>query len=257
MDNQNQFLEKTKEHFSFLPIISLLLLLISSFFNVLYYSFFDIQIVSYTDISEYLILFFSESFLMILYLAYFLGTLYFSWRIYHFDLKRKRINIEKETTLKKAEYRILWPPKVSFFLLTLFVTANVFISTLMSFSNQYLFELLFFLSIACIVIFLDIFYDLICMSLKKKSSNPIKISLILAFSIAFFIGVPYSRSKRVKSGFNTKEITFTHNTETISTNSELAYIGENQNYFFLYSKADSTSIIYPKNNTSKISIKNK
>ena len=223
----------------YLPLVSAFIIFLSAVRQFIFYAHFNIDVISYISISEFFLLFLKDSFLIIVAFMLTIPTIYIIGnkdKIYELLLKIKRWQA----------YLILSIIIILSFWLIFWKLNQDFSETARMKSEAISYFLVFGL-----IGFILIIYS----TLKSEKFNtPKKIFFsgvaMSAFTIilSFFLANNFENSKEQ----NLVELHF--NNRIIKTNNKLIFIGQSENYFFLYNKENETSRIIKKVNLKEIKV---
>jgi len=273
-----------KEFIKSIPILSGLLIFIGYFNYLTYYRIFDIEISTYLSTSELLLSFLPLTLPILVLIGIFsfhaIGAIVIlsyrkkrnrddgyedSFNIYAF--REVLVNIIKNFRKKKYNnWRTLWLLLDIFRLIIaaaiiMFFVLYVFFLIKMIFSETYTVKIPSTFMIVLAVIWISLFLDVVT---RADSFNSIKspFYIKLFFITALFLGlIVISNKERAKNIMNGKpefEIKLIlENKDTLSTNSNIVFLGKTNNYIFLRNINENNNIIYKMDNVNKLVTKKK
>lgn len=223
-EDNNISIQEIKEY---VPIFSVVLFANSFMYLYFYYSVFNVKITSYITISEITFNFLNQFMWFLVIAAFFFLT--------YLILKKKQKNNLQNTML-------------SFFILLIFLISiilNYFIIKNNPFFN-------YFLNTITVITF--------SMALRTRADDAKTIYYVFCIFLGslFIIGFNSSEYARsIQKDTIVKNVSFKYDDLIYKTSNKLVYIGETQNYIFLYNRIDSSTLIFKSSNIDSLVISNK
>ena len=247
-------MDKIKEY---LPIISVILLILGAIRLVVFYHFFGIDITTYIDLSEIFILslpFFLTSalFLMVCLSYAMLGVVYDTNNEY--------------STANSADLTLLKEPsrphiRASYYILTYFTLFLMPMILLLGPERDRIgYDLYFVLIPVCLVLppIIPSMHNWIARSYQKAFQKELRsnhLFLFIASLLLMLFSVVFTRTSARKALYNDESITMTYNGEVVKTTDTYSYIGKTKNYAFFYNDNTGYADVYTLSDVKHFSIK--
>lgn len=237
----------------FFPLIFVLLSALSYIHLEFYYLFFDINILSYLDLSEIVLLFFNKSILITIFIIIIIVVSY---------ILDYRINKETTSKIEEAKLKVkrgfryktlnnLW--------LIMIVTLLIYIVFVLI-TKDYI-GLIFPIGYIILMLIFYVFVRHIAIIFISKHT--------IIFSFSFWVGIftvslfnLLTLTKSIETGYNVryknkviKNISFTYNQKQIETSQALKYIGETRSSLFLFDNTRLETIIFKMENIDNMKIR--
>ncbi len=229
-----------------------------------YYDEFNIDINNYINNTEIILAFFPN---IVVILSFIFGVLSQYYTQLSFEKKQELIktNIsiimpeygkpKRNLTQKKSKfYNNFFFPFIIFLILQLIIFTIKYV-----FKNEYHFkdyEFQYFNLISSVINYGIIYYLLIR---NEKLEHIKKFPFIITLFIILFIGrliaeFRISDAQRVKNGISKKNIIFKDKESIITTNKDLVFVGQTQNFLILYNTKNKTAEIFKTSQIDKITV---